>query len=163
VAAGLAGAPLLDGPLPVVLGLAGVAALGSLAAALAGWWADGVGVALVLLVAEYGGSLVARGPGLDPSAPLVAAGLLLAAELAYWSADVRAARAGGAGGAEDRAVTGRRARRVAVVTLSAAAGASFLLAAAALPRNGGEALRVAGVAAAAAAATVVLALLRRVR
>jgi hypothetical protein len=160
VAAGLAGAPLLDGPLPVVLGLAGVAALGSLAAALAGWWADGVGVALVLLVAEYGGSLVARGPGLDPSAPLVAAGLLLAAELAYWSADVRAARAGGA---EDRALTGRRARRVAVVTLSAAAGASFLLAAAALPRNGGEALRVAGVAAAAAAATVVLALLRRVR
>lgn len=44
---------------------------------------------LALLGASYLVALLERPPGLDPLAPAFGAGLLLAAELAYWSLDAR--------------------------------------------------------------------------
>jgi hypothetical protein len=54
-------------------------------------------VALVLLGAEYAVFLVVRDPGIDGRAPLVGALLLVSAELAYWSLELRAAIAEEAG------------------------------------------------------------------
>lgn len=102
---------------------------------------------LMLVGAGYGISLA--GKALDPGAPLVAGGLLLVAELAYWALEP---------GASVR--IGRRATiRRALFSLGLAVGAvllgSLLLGVASTPQGGGASLGIAGVLAIAAVVGIV--------
>lgn len=133
---------------------AAVCATAVLLAALVLRWAMLVPAAVALVGAEYAALLGFEGEGLDLRAPLVAAALFAAAELAYWSLELR-------GGVADEA--GTHLRRVAVL-------ASFLVATVALGLAllslveavtvDGAALQVAG-AAAAVGAVALLALAAR--
>ena len=127
-----------------------------LLAALAGGWPALVPWSLGLLLAEYAVLLVADADELDPFAPLYAAGLLLAAELAFWAIDGASVR-GEPGTLERRLVT------LAVTAVGAAVLAALLIAAASVRTGGGAALELLGLIAAAAAAGVVAWLARRAR
>ncbi|HEY7729378.1 MAG TPA: hypothetical protein VH950_00585 [Gaiellaceae bacterium] len=133
----------------------GVLAVLTLAVGLAAGWPSAIPVALALLGAEYAVFLGVDGIAVDARAPLVAAALLMTAELAYWSLELRAAIAEEAGAI---------ARRVAFVTLLALLG--MLLGAvmlALVDAAGGEGLwlEALGAAAALAALVLVLGLARR--
>ena len=68
--------------------LAWLGALGVLLAAGAAWrYPSLVGGAVAVLATEYGVSLYHQRELVDARAPLLAAGLLLLAELAFWSAE----------------------------------------------------------------------------
>jgi hypothetical protein len=101
-----------------------------------------VTVGIFLLGGGYGLHLVLDEPALDARAALVGAGLLLAAELANWSIELR------------REVTrepGRTMRRLAAELVLCVGGllvAALVLAAADLGRVGGIAIELAGAAAA---------------
>jgi len=95
---------------------AGAIALALLAAALVRGWPRLVPAPILVLGGMYGAQLAVDDAALDPSAAAVAAGLLVTAELAYWSLDERERIA---------AEPGTNARRVAYV---AALGASAVLA-----------------------------------
>jgi hypothetical protein len=147
----LAGAD--DAPLAVGLRLVVLALLALVAATVLGWSALVPG-ALVLLGAAYATRLAVDAPSLDARAPLLAAGLLLTAELAYWSIEERD---------RVRAEHGEDLRHLAVVALLALCGlavAAVLLAVADLGRTRGLAVDLVG-AAAAAGALIALALLAR--
>jgi hypothetical protein len=73
---------------PLVL-LVEAVALALLAYGLVRAWAQGVGWALVLSVLAYLLALVAAPRELDPAAPVVGVSLFVAAELAYWSVELR--------------------------------------------------------------------------
>jgi hypothetical protein len=113
-----------------------------------------VPAAVALLGAGYALLLVIRDPALDGRAPLVAAGLLAAAELAYWSLELRA------GIAED---AGALARRVALLLLVALAGmllGALVLAVAGELGTGALWLEALGAAAAVAVLALVLGAVR---
>ncbi len=144
------------GDLAVVVGVRlGALALLALVAALVLGWSVLIPLALGLLGAAYATHLGLDDPSLDATAPLFGAGLLLTAELAYWSLEERA-----------RVVSepGEPLRRLglllvlAIVALGAGAG---LLAVADLARAGGLALDLLGAAAAAAALFVFVVVARR--
>ena len=108
-----------------------------------------VPVSLLLLGALYAAQLVEEDAPLDAAAPLFGAGLLLTAELAYWSLEERD---------RVRGERGEAFRRVAIV--AGLTGVSLLVTAALLVlvdlvRAGGLIFNVAG---AAAAASVLLAI-----
>jgi hypothetical protein len=120
-------------------------------------WTSAIPAALVLLAAEY---LAGIGTGghedlLEPAAPLVAGGLLLLAELAYWSLELRGP------GHEEREVVLRRLAALGLLTVLAVALGSFVVVVTAAPLGGGLAWDVVGVAAAAATLAVVALLARR--
>ena len=127
----------------------------ALVAALVLGWSLLIPVSLGFLAAAYAVHLALDDPSLDASAPLFGAGLLLTAELAYWSLEER-----------DRIASepGESLRRfgllvgLAFATLVAAAG---LLAVADLARTGGLAIDVLGAVAAAATLVVVALAARR--
>lgn len=103
-----------------------------------------VPVSLVALGALYGAQLVEEDAPLDAAAPFFGAGLLLTAELAYWSLEEREGV---------RGERGEAFRRVAIVVGFAAASlvvTAVLLVLVDLVRAGGLAINVAGAAAAAA-------------
>ena len=103
-----------------------------------------VPVSLLLLGALYGAQLVEEDAPLDAAAPLFGAGLLLTAELAYWSLEERD---------RVRGERGEAFRRVAIVVGLAAAAllvTAALLVLVDLVRAGGLAVNLAGAAAAAA-------------
>ena len=103
-----------------------------------------VPVSLLLLGALYGAELVERDAPLDAAAPLFGAGLLLTAELAYWSLEERE---------RVRGERGESLGRVGIVIGLAAAAlvvTAALLALVDLVRAGGLAVNLAGAAAAAA-------------
>jgi hypothetical protein len=136
LALGASGAALL---------LAGVA-LGAGAAVAAG---D------ALLGGGYAAHLLLDDPPLDGRAALVAAGLALAAELAYWSIELRG---------EVTQHVGEQLRRFVaeiVLCLGGLALAAVVLAAADLGRPGGVAIEAVGVGAAAALAWLALAVFGR--
>ena len=95
-----------------------------------------------------------RGRALDERAPLVAAGLLLVAELSYWSVERRA------GGADAEILPRRLAALFGLVVGSIALGV-LLLAAASAPGGGGTVLEAIGVTCAVALFVVVSLLARR--
>jgi hypothetical protein len=102
---------------------------------------------LVLLGAAYALSL-ADGP-IDQWAPVYAGAFLLAAELAYWSLELR-------GRADDvEQLTERRAGMIVALTIGAIALAGLVLAATAIRVGSGIVLDLAGVLAAVAAAFVI--------
>jgi hypothetical protein len=114
-----------------------------------------VPAAVALLGAAYTGSLFLGPHGLDVWAPLEATALVLAAELAYWSLELRP---------WVDAEPGILARRTALVAATGAGtlivGAAVLAAASARVR-GGVLWEAVGVAAAAAALALVVRLSRR--
>jgi hypothetical protein len=146
-AAGLAAYTALVDPALVLSGAAGVA-LVLLAVTLgrAGLVAPG----LVALLLAYATSLVARdSAALDPVAPVVGGALLVVAELAYWSVELRGKEP------EDRAVVVRRLATLAALTAGAIGLGAAVLAATALPAGGGLVWNVVGVAAAVAALALI--------
>jgi hypothetical protein len=73
------------------------AAVVALVAALVLGWSPLVPVAIVLVASTYAAQLAVDDAPLDAAAPLLAAGLLVVAELAYWSLEERAHVPGEAG------------------------------------------------------------------
>ena len=133
---------------------AGVAVLALVAALVLGW-PRLASLALVLLGGVYALYLGIDDPPLDVSGPAFAAGLLVAAELAYWSLDERQ---------QVKAEQGEASRRAAIV---AALGVAALLLCAALlaladvARTRGLAVDLLGAAAAVAVLLSLAALARR--
>jgi hypothetical protein len=88
-----------------------------LAVALVGRWPDVLPWGIALLGGQYAASLLLRDAGIDASAPLYAAALLVTAELAYWALEVKPALGGVA----------RRLAPLAGLALGAAAVGALLL------------------------------------
>ncbi len=112
-----------------------------------------IAYSLAVVGAEYVAGLVLRGRSLDLSAPLFAAGLYAAAELAYASLEAR--RPGGLGGH-------RFALAVGLVAAGGAALGYLLLVLALLPLSGSLVLTALGGAAAVVATGILGRLARRI-
>lgn len=140
---------------PVALGLAVAAVLLlTLGLVVRSSWA--IGFALVALGGTYAVLFAAEGTRLDRVAPAYAAGLLLVAELAFWSIESRIAAW------TDPEVVIWRLARLALACIGAAVlGAIVIADAAAASGGGGLLLETLGVAAAIGALIVVTVLLRR--
>jgi hypothetical protein len=142
VAAVLALAPLaaVHGALREVL--AWVAGLGlALAAGAALRLASLLAPALLVLLAEYTVVLLRRGDRVDAAAPLVAAGLLLYAELASWAGEARRLVR------DERPVLSSRSAGLTASTLAAVAVGALVLLAAAVPAGAGLTRLAVGVVA----------------
>jgi hypothetical protein len=122
-------------PLTGVLGLLAVVLL---SAAVTLEWSAGIGWALGLLAAQYLASALPFDSVVDARAPVVGAGLLLVAELAYWSIELRSPMR------DEPAIHVARARAIGVLVAAGAAAAVVPLLVAELPAAGQPALRVAG-------------------
>jgi hypothetical protein len=156
-AAGLSALALLDASetvLDVGVRLCVVSLL-ALVAALVLAWPSLVPGALVLLGAAYATQLAVDDAPLDARAPLFAAGLLVTAELAYWSLEEREDVQADPGDAL------RRAGFVALLALGMLAVGAALLAVTDAMRAGGLAVDLLGAAAAAAVLVVVVLAARR--
>ncbi len=126
-----------------------------LVAALVLGWPSLVPVAVALAGGVYALELAIDDAPLDVAAPVVAAGLLLAAELAYWSLDERERAAGDPGQGL------RRAAFVALLGVASLLVAGVLLALVDDVRARGLALDLVGAVAAAAVLVTVLVTARR--
>lgn len=136
--------------------VAGVAFVALVAAIVLGWAAL-VPVAAALAGGLYGVELAIADAPLDPAAPAVAAGLLLCAELAYWSLEERVRWRGEAGDGL------RRAAVVALLAVAALLVAGALLALVDAVRARGLALDLVGAAAAVTVLATLLAVARERR
>lgn len=152
LAAGVATLPPRSDRLAPVVAAVGVLALVVLAGALAGRWAGLLPWALALAGAEYASFLVIREGTIDGYAPLYGAGLLLVAELAYWSVERGVPTGDG--------LLLRRASLVAAAVLAAGGLGGVILTMAELSVHGGLGLEILGVAAAVAALAVLARLAR---
>jgi hypothetical protein len=128
-----------------------------LALALVRAWGQGIGWALVLSVLAYLLALVATPRELDPAAPVIGVSLFLAAELAYWSVELRPP----ARQAPDLPL--RRLTTVVAVALAAEVLAGTALLSAAPGRSASLPLDAAGVLAAVAAVALLVAMPARRR
>ena len=133
----------------------GGAALVSLCVGLAARWSAALAVGITFLGAEQAVRLATGPSSVDPWTPVYAAGLLLTAELAWWSI-------------EDRVPAWSQPfivlRRLLVIVGLCAAGAALaamIVVAAGAPLEGGVGLELVGVVAAVAAVAVVAVLARR--
>jgi hypothetical protein len=108
-----------------------------------------VPLALLSLGGGYGALLAVQGPALDGRAPVVAAGLFLVGELAYWSLELREAVA------DEPGAHVRRLALLATLALGALAVGAGLLAVVDAGEREGLALETLGVVAAVAALAVV--------
>ena len=140
--------------IPAAIALGGGLLLG---AALMGGWTALLPWSLVLLGAAYVASLELRpdAGAIDAAAPLVGAGLLAVAELAYWSIELRGP------GREERRLLARRAAAVVGLALASLLLGAVVVTLTAVPLGGGVVWDAVGVAAAAAALTLILRLARR--
>ena len=112
--------------------------------ALARAWGAGVGWALVLSVLAYLLAVLAGSREVDPTAPVVGVFLFLAAELAYWSIELRSPAR------QARGLPVRRLTTVVGVALAAEVLADLALLIAVPRRDLGVELDVAGAVAAVA-------------
>ena len=143
---------------PIVLAIAAVAALPgivALALALVSGWPAPVPLAVVSLGASYAVSLHGH-RAIDGRAPLVGAGLVLVAELAYWSLEQQSAVG------EESGLQLRRALSILATTFGSAVVAAILLAATSVPLGGSVTWDAFGLAAAAGAVAVLALLSQRV-
>ncbi|HEY7149181.1 MAG TPA: hypothetical protein VH420_07015 [Gaiellaceae bacterium] len=115
-----------------------------------------IGFALVALGGAYAVLFAAEGARLDRVAPGYAAGLLLVAELSFWSIESRVAA-----WSDPELVVWRLARLGLACAGAALIGAVVVAEAAAAGRGGGISLEAIGVAAAIGAIALVAALVRR--
>jgi hypothetical protein len=120
-------------------------------------WAPLLPGSLVLVLVGYGGYLIRDDVALDSTAPVFAAGLLVAAELGYWSLEERE------GIQADPGEALRRVGMVAALGLGALAVSAGLLAAVDVVRTRGLAVDLVGAAAAAATLSAVALIARRPR
>lgn len=133
------------------------ASLVALVAALVLGWSSFVPVSLIFLGAAYATHLGVDDAPLDVKAPLFSVGLLVTAELAYWSLEE---------GDRVRSDPGDALRRlglVAALGLAALVAGGVLLAIADLSRTRGLAIDLIGAAGAAGVLLVVVLLARRGR
>jgi hypothetical protein len=137
------------------LAAVGAAGVALAAVALVRGRAGFVGPALILLAAAYGARLVALDPGLQGRAPLAAAALVAAGELAYLSIGLRLPAA------QERGLVAGCVAQTGLEALGAALVTTLVLAAAGLPSASGAGGDAIGVAAAAVAIGLVAALSRR--
>ena len=129
-----------------------------LAAAVLLAWPSGIAWALALLGTSYATALAGRGEvPVDAAAPLYAGGLLLVAELSYWSLELRGSRR-----EEPGAMLRRLVALTALASLSVAVG-GFVVLVTAAPAGGGLAWDAIGIAAVAATLAIVAVLARRGR
>jgi hypothetical protein len=126
-----------------------VVAVVVLVVVLAAGWARLVPAPLLLVGALYAVELVADDAPLDAAGPAFAGGLLVAAELAYWSLDERERVRG------ERGATLRHVVFVAALGIIASIVAAALLALVAAVRVHGIGVDIAGAAAAALALLLV--------
>jgi hypothetical protein len=108
------------------------------AAGIAGW-SPGIGWSMLLLGSGYAVSLVGRGATADAGVVAIAPGLLVSAELGYWSLDAR-------GPAGDATELVRRAALLLGLAVLALAAAGAVTLAVSLPDAGGLPVAAAGVA-----------------
>lgn len=141
--------------MPQVVRILGVTGWTIGALALIGRWPVLLPLGLAGVGAAYALFLSLRGDAVDPRAPFVAAAIFAAAELGFWSVEVRAARA-------ERAVVTRRLVLLGAGAFAAAILGSLLLVAAA-GTSGGVALEAIGVLAAVVAIAIVAFLTARSR
>jgi hypothetical protein len=154
VAGSLAAAAVLRGGGHETLLLAGGVALAVLLAGLLLRWSAALAVGVALLGAQQATRLALGPEAVDEATPLVATGLLLVAELAWWSVEPRVP-AWTQGGV--------LVRRLGTLVLSCAAAlfvSALVVVAGGAPVSGGTALELVGVVAA-AGALAVLALVAR--
>ena len=114
-----------------------------------------LGWSLLIAGAVYIGVLEARGSGVDGTAPLVATGLFLCAELARWSFDMRVRISG------DELLIARRAGALAGLAIGAAAATTVVVGITAVGAPRDLAWTALGAAAAAGATGVGVLLARR--
>jgi hypothetical protein len=152
--AGASTLPARHERLSTLVAAIGIGAVLVLAVALAGRWAAVVPWALALAGGEYASFLVIREGTIDPYAPLYGAGLLLVAELTYWSISRRVP-------GEGEGIGARRVSLTIAVVLAAGGVSGLVLTMAQLRVNGGLPLELLGVAAAVAALGLVGYLARR--
>jgi hypothetical protein len=126
-----------------------------LVASLVLGWVRLLPASLAVLVAGYGGYLVRDDVALDSTAPLFAAGLLVTAELGYWSIEERDGVTAEPG--EDL----RRAGLVAILGLGTLFAGAGLLAVVDVVQTRGLAIDLVGAAAAAATLLAVVVFARR--
>jgi hypothetical protein len=117
-------------------------------------WSAPLAAGIVFLGAEQAVRLAIGRSSVDPWTPAYAAGLLLAAELAWWSIEPRVAA-----WSEPGAVL-RRVLTVAAACAGAGLLAALVVLAAGAPPRGGVGLELVGVLAAAAAVAVIAAVAR---
>lgn len=129
----------------------GAVAFLALVAAVVLAWAPLIPVAVALAGGLYAVELAIADAPLDVAAPAVGAGLLLCAELAYWSLDERQRWRGDAGEGL------RRAAFVALLGVAALLVGALLLVLVDVARARGLALDLLGAAAAAATLVVIVA------
>lgn len=129
----------------------------ALVAAVVLGWSSLVAASVVLIGSAYAVHLALDDPELATRAPLLAAGLLLAAELAYWSLEERIRWQGEDGDGL------RRAAFVALLGLAALVVATVLLAIVDAVRARGLALDLVGATAAVAVVAAVLVITRSER
>jgi hypothetical protein len=118
-------------------------------------WAGGAPWGVAGLAAAYAGALAVGPSGLDPWAPAVAAGVLVAGETGAWAAELRTPLR------LDRAVIAARVALVLGMAAAAAAVGLVLIAPGAGPELAGPLITAAGVASAVAAVAVIRTLARR--
>ena len=142
---------------PQLVAVPGIAALCVLAAAVVLGWPAGIAWALALLGTAYATALAASedAGAVDAVAPLYAGGLLLVAELSYWSLELRGSRR-----EEPGAMLRRLVALTALAALSVAIG-GFVVLVTAAPAGGGLAWDAVGIAAVAATLAIVATLARR--
>jgi hypothetical protein len=144
-----------DGPTRSGTGTAAVLAVLVLAVGLVLGWASAIPSALVLLGGGYALFLAVDDVALDLRAAAIAALLLLIAELAYWSLELRADVA------DEPGSYWRRVAVLALLGLGAMALSGGLLALVDVAGRGGLAIEIAGAGAALGALLVLLLLTRR--
>jgi hypothetical protein len=155
-AAGVAGrAAALAGDQTAAVGAAGAIACALLLAGGLTGRAEGAAWGVAVLGAAYAGALAAGPPDLDPWAPAVAAGVVLAAEAGAWAAELRQPVR------LDGGVVRARAGLLAGATAAAAGIGLVLIAPGAGPELAGPLITAAGVAAAVAAVAVIRTMARR--
>jgi hypothetical protein len=148
--AGAAGLAVYAALVEPPLGLLGAAGVVLVLLAVALGRAGLVAAGLVVVLAGYAASVVARdSAALDPAAPLVGGTLLVVAELAYWSVELRGKES------EGRSVLVRRLAMLAALTAGAIGLGAGVLAATALPLGGGVVWNLVGVGAAVAALALI--------
>jgi hypothetical protein len=138
--------------LVLVLGIAGLVWL---AVGLAARWGAALAAGIAFLGAEQALALATGPSSVDPWTPLYAAGLLLAAELAWWSIEPRVPAWA------NPIIALRRFGIIVLMCALGAALAALVVLAAGAPLEGGVSLELVGVLAAVGAVVVVAVLAHR--
>jgi hypothetical protein len=140
---------------PLSLGFA-IVGIFALLLGLTRRWPAAIGFALFCLGGTYAALFVAEGSRLDLLTPAYAAGLLLIAELAFWSIESRVPA-----WSDPELVIWRLARLALVAAAAAVIGGVVIAEATAANGGGGLLLETLGVVAAIGAVALVAALVRR--